>query len=632
MKANAMKRTLYIIFFTLLLLQTMGWAATTKVKKIVFRGVHFHGDEDLENIIASHEGKRFDRRLVRLDKLLMTNYYKANGFFDVSVTDSMVYVQKRKFVEIYYTIKEGQRYYYAGVRFRGYKDVPVDKLVEPFKKIRLYAPFNESLITEVVKGVENIYYNSGKPFVEINVDYLYEQDSLIVVLVNLKENQTVYIREIRYFGLKQVQKFIVRRELEIKRGDRYSREKLEASQKNIYSTGLFKYVSFDLEPLADDPTQAILKIFVQEKQARWIGVRLGIAHEQETYYGNKFEMTLQGGHRNLFGTARSISFHITPSFIYDLSEKKVFNPDNKISLRFVEPWILYTRTPGVFQLTYEQFRPPNSGHFDLWRAKFDVKRKLKNAMEIMGSLDMKLVNLVSTGQIDSAYAAQIEADKSQVYSVVFYVKRDKRENIFSPEDGSFTDVSMSYSYSQGRDANQQLQTNNYITVSASWQRYQPWRPKLGRWKRMRFTLASRLKMGAILEPGTPGIIPINDRFYAGGAASVRGYQEQFLGPAARKDANGKIIEAAGGKFLFLANIETRIPLFWVFVFETFIDAGYVWPELEDIRLKDIKVTSGAGLVALTPLGPIRLDYGFKWMPVAQDPSRDAWHIGIYFAF
>ena len=621
-----------ILLVIVLMLLGVGQAATTKIKKITFRGVRFHGPEDLENIIASHEGERFDRRLVRLDKLLMTNYYKANGFFDVSISDSVVYLQKRKFVNIYYTVQEGQRYYYGGVRFKGNKDISAAQLAEPFKNIKLYSPFDEVKITDAVKQVENIYYNSGKPFVDLDVKYLYEQDSLIVVMLDIQEHQTVYIKEIRYYGLKQVQRFIVRRELEIRHGDRYSREKLEASQKNIYGTGLFKYVSFDVEPIPGDPNQAVLKILVQEKPARWIGVRVGVAHEQEAYFGSKFEMTLQGGHRNLFGTARSISFHITPSLIYDINGRKIYNPDNKISLRFVEPWIFYTRTPGVLQLLYEQFRPPNSGHFDLWRAKFDVKRKMGSSLEIMGSLDMKLVNLVSSGPIDSAYAAQIEADKSQVYSLILYGKRDKRKNLFNPEDGSFTDVSLSYSYSQGRDAQNQLQTNNYFIVSASWQRYQPWRPKIGSWKRMHFTLASRLKMGAILEPGKPGVIPINDRFYAGGATSVRGYHEQLLGPAARKDAKGKIVQAAGGKVLFLGNIEARIPLFWVLVFETFIDAGYVWPEVNAVKLSDIKVTSGAGLVALTPLGPVRLDYGYKWMPAPQDPTRDAWHIGIYFAF
>ncbi|MEJ2545792.1 MAG: hypothetical protein P8Y99_17145, partial [Calditrichaceae bacterium] len=61
----------------------------------------------------------------------------------------------------------------------------------------------------------------------------------------------------------------------------------------------------------------ILKILVQEKDPVWIGVRVGLAHEQQAYYGSKLEFTLQGGHRNLFGTSRSISLEITPAITYD---------------------------------------------------------------------------------------------------------------------------------------------------------------------------------------------------------------------------------------------------------------------------------------------------------------------------
>ncbi len=627
-----MKKQVIFLWFILLLTANCVLAAGMSIKKIGFRGVHFKGDEDLKNIIQSQEGDRFDVRLIKLDKILLSNYYKSNGFLDVAVDHSVLYTEGRKFVHLIYTLREGQRYYYGGVRFRGNKEINAAALAEEFNNIKLYSPFDENQITVAVQNVEKTYYNSGKPFVQINVDYLFEQDSLIVVLLNIKENQTVYIKNISYTGLKKVKQFILRRELEFKAGEIYNRQKLEASQKNLYGTGLFKYVRFEIEPISGQPDQVKLHIWVQEKDSRWLGVRFGVAHEQEAYYGNKFEFTLQGGHRNLFGTARSISLHVTPSLIYDVSERRFHNPDNRIALRFVEPWILATRTPGILNLTYEQFRPLNSGSFDLWRAKFDLHRKIGKSTEISASLDTKFIKLVSGQSIDSTLALAAQTDKSTVYSLIFYWKRDKRKNIFNPQNSSYTDVSLSYSYSQGRDAQNNLLTNNYISLFSSWQRYQPFRPKVLHYKRWHFTLASRLKAGAIIEPGQKKIIPINDRLYAGGATTVRGYPEQLLGPAAKKDANGKIIEAAGGKLMFISNIEVRMPLVWVFVGEVFTDAGYVWPEISDFRATDIKVTSGLGLVALTPLGPVRLDYGHKWMPSAQDASNYAWHIGIYFAF
>jgi len=627
-----MKKQVLWVTAVLLLAFSFAFAGRMSVEKIEFRGVHFKGDEDLENIIQSQEGGRFDVRLIKLDKILLSNYYKSNGFLDIVVDDSVAFVHGHKDVHLVYTVHEGQRYYYGGVRFRGNKEINARTLAQEFRKIKLYTPFSEAKVTEAVQNVENTYYNSGKPFVKIAVDYLFEQDSLIVVLLNIEENQTVYIKNISYSGLKKVKKFILRRELEFKAGEKYNRQKLETSQKNLYGTGLFKYVRFEIDPISGQPDQVKLRILVQEKDTRWLGFRFGVAHEQEAYYGNKFEFTLQGGHRNLFGTARSISLHITPSLIYDVSEHRFHNPDNRVALRFVEPWILATRTPGILNLTYEQFRPLNSGSFDLWRAKFDLHRKIGKANEISASLDTKFITLISGQSIDSTLALTAQTDKSTVYSLIFYWKRDNRKNIFNPQSSSYTDISVSYSYSEGRDSQNNLLTNNYISLFSSWQRYQPFRPKVLHYKRWHFTLASRVKLGAIIEPGQKKTIPINDRLYAGGATTVRGYPEQLLGPAAKKDANGKIIEAAGGKLMFISNIEVRMPLFWIFMSEVFTDAGYVWPEISDFRATDIKVTSGLGLVALTPLGPVRLDYGYKWMPSAQDASNYAWHIGIYFAF
>ncbi len=432
--------------------------------------------------------------------------------------------------------------------------------------------------------------------------------------------------------MKLVQKFLIRRELEIKKGDRYNRQALNKSQQNLYATGLFRYVRFDLEPLPNDSSQAILKILVQEKEARWIGFRLGIAHDQEIYYGNKVEFTLQGGHRNLFGTGRSISFYLTPSFYYDFGKKNIINPDNRATLIFVEPWMFYTRTPGVFRLAFEQYRPLNSAHFNIYRTSFDVHKIFSPGVEMNGGLSARLVDITKEGVIDTTNFSPEQIQRSAVYSFTFYGKRDKRKNIFNPHDASFTDISISFSYSKGKNQAGSEEINRYITVITSWQRYQPFRPKIPHFKRFNFTFATRLKMGAILEPFGNKEIPIDDRFFAGGATTVRGYHEQLLGPVAAYDENGKIKKAAGGKALFIANAELRMPIFWLIVLETFVDAGNVWAELNAVNPVEIKPTAGFGVAVLTPLGPIRIDYGYKLLPQKWDPSRYAIHAGLYFAF
>ncbi|MEJ2545793.1 MAG: BamA/TamA family outer membrane protein [Calditrichaceae bacterium] len=302
-----------------------------------------------------------------------------------------------------------------------------------------------------------------------------------------------------------------------------------------------------------------------------------------------------------------------------------------MSFNFIEPWIGNTRTPGTFNLAYEQYRPPNSANFDLLSTSFGVKRSAGKYTNINAAIAAKLVDQLTNDEIDEAASRRFDVDKNQVYSLNFYYKRDKRKNLFNPTNSSYTDVSLAFSFSTGKNDEGNIKENRYITLISSWQRYQPFQPKVFSLKRWNFTLASRIKMGAIFELGKKSGIPVNDRFYAGGATSVRGYDEQLLGPGSVYK-NEKIEEAAGGKLLYLGNIEVRMPIWWIVMLETFFDTGYVWSEISDFKPVDIKASTGLGIALMTPLGPVRLDYGYKLIQTEQDPTPDAIHLGIYFAF
>ena len=623
------KLLLYIFLFC-----TLSFAAT-EVTKISFKQKSVFKKGDLLDIIHSEEDEEFEPRLLKLDKILLHNFFQKNGYLLASVTDSLYFSKKRQELHIRYIIDVGPRYYYAGVRFEGVVEGDTTQLNEAFEDIKIGSPFDEGKINAAAKLVENVYYNSGKPFVNVKSDYVFDQDSLVYAQLTINEKQTVYIKDVDYYGLKLVQKFLIRRELEIAKGDMYNREALELSQQNIYGTGLFRFVRLEIEPIENEPQNVVLKITVQEKDARWFGVNFGVGNEQNV--GSSLEFTVQGGHRNLFGTARSVSLHFTPSFLYDFDVNKIINSQNEIAFKFVEPWIGNTRTPGIFQVAYNQFRLPNSGDFDQLQTSFEVHHKFKNKIETNGTLSAKFINRIDETAIDTTQFINIDKDlvKSEIYSISSYTKRDTRPNLFNPESGSLTDFSISFSHSISDKKNQDTgalsqQVNQFFTIISSWARYQPWSPKLGR-KKLKWVLASRIKAGAIFELGKSKFIPISERFYAGGATTVRGYPEQTLGPVESVDKNGNI-NAAGGKLEVLANAEARIPIFWLFVGEIFFDAGNVWADLDDFATADIRYTTGAGLAILTPLGPVRLDYGYKLNKRNIDPAPDAFHLGIYFAF
>ena len=108
-------------------------------------------------------------------------------------------------------------------------------------------------------------------------------------------------------------------------------------------------------------------------------------------------------------------------------------------------------------------------------------------------------------------------------------------------------------------------------------------------------------------------IPIDERFFIGGATTVRSFGERDLGP---HDNHGHPV---GGEFYTVFNVEYTFPIFGELQGAVFTDAGNLLPSSEDIGLNDMRYAIGAGLRYKLPVGPIRLDYGVN--PDPRDGRR-----------
>ena len=145
-----------------------------------------------------------------------------------------------------------------------------------------------------------------------------------------------------------------------------------------------------------------------------------------------------------------------------------------------------------------------------------------------------------------------------------------------------------------------------------------------------WVVAGRLQAGAFVEgtlnPRT-GFIPPEQRFYAGGPNSVRGFERNALGPRAyvldtlrideagdTTNLNTAAASATGGTELVVGSLELRVPsplLGQYLRLAGFVDAGQVWAPGTRASVDGIRITPGAGLRFITPIGPIRLDVAYN---------------------
>jgi outer membrane protein assembly factor BamA len=135
-------------------------------------------------------------------------------------------------------------------------------------------------------------------------------------------------------------------------------------------------------------------------------------------------------------------------------------------------------------------------------------------------------------------------------------------------------------------------------------------------------LAARARVGYEAPLGDTTEIIATRLFYAGGYNPHRGYGRRKLGPL---DSAG---DALGGEFVVLGGLEFRFPLLWVFDGAVFADAGQVWAKPGEAILDDLPVAVGVDLDLMTPMGPVRLGYGWNVINQVQGQPHGIFHFGI----
>jgi len=133
----------------------------------------------------------------------------------------------------------------------------------------------------------------------------------------------------------------------------------------------------------------------------------------------------------------------------------------------------------------------------------------------------------------------------------------------------------------------------------------------------------RLQSGIIDTYNDTKRVPIYERFFAGGAYTIRGYDERSVGP---KDSASK--DPIGGEAMLVGNVELTFPLYENIKGAFFYDVGNVWKDKSDFGSGGYKSSVGVGIRLKTPLGPIKLDYGYPLNKGEGVPSSGKIHFSM----
>ncbi len=178
--------------------------------------------------------------------------------------------------------------------------------------------------------------------------------------------------------------------------------------------------------------------------------------------------------------------------------------------------------------------------------------------------------------------------------------RETRDEVLDATRGAFLSHAFQYSPSWlGAD-------QGYVKYFGQYFRYVPLQPLrrerfTGEVLRPRLVLAGGARLG--LAHAFDGALPLSERFFAGGSTTLRGFEQNAVGPV------GADRIPLGGEAMLVLNGELRFPLIGIFDGAAFVDVGNVFRDASDFALSDLRESGGIGIRVRTPWFLGRVDYG-----------------------
>jgi len=580
---------LFLFGLLLLFFRTSSAQENFRVAKIEFVGNETISDDRLQQVSTIYGTSWFKQTLFGKEPFLYSDealqsdlkqlraFYQREGFLNVKVEKEALKVDEEdRKVELTIRITENapiilNRFDYKLNDSSGVSQLNdiIESAVEK-SPIAVDRRFRDAVIKETRDSILYALANNGYPYAEItNQVSLDEEEKTAGVTFLINPGPLARFGEITVSGNDRISNGLILSHVPFKKGDIFSRKLLDKAQIQIFSLGHFSIATVRADQGKEDNKDIPIAVNVQESP--WLTSKIGLG------YGREDRFRVFSDTRILSFPEEAIKLGLTAKHSYlepynfstSLERPSFLALNTVLSL---EPFIRREREPGYLLNRF-------GGNISLWH-RFD--RNLDGAATY--TLERIKLDTTSIANIDSASFSQIDLyNKSSINTRVTF---DNSDNRFSPTSGfNLSAIGKISGLGFGSDY-------DYLKLLLDLRRYQP----------LDFTvLAMKLKLGGIESVASSSFIPVEDRFFAGGANSVRGWSRGNLGPL---DSEGTPI---GGRSILEASLELRFPILGALSGVVFTDFGNVWTESYLYRLDELRYSAGAGLRYATPIGPIRLD-------------------------
>ncbi|MGH9938999.1 MAG: BamA/OMP85 family outer membrane protein, partial [Blastocatellia bacterium] len=569
------------------------------------------------------------------------------GFRNARVKSRLAFPPDGDDLIVIFDIEPGEQSEIADVNLRGNVIAQTSELLAAIP-VQSGEAVSYSRARTGAQRIKQHYAQLGFLEVAVEPEFIELGGERVRLVYNINEGARAVVAEIEINGTTKTGKGWVRRYLDFKQGDVLTPARIRQTQRDLYATNAFREVNVRTEPIAGGEGTAH-KVMVNLTEAKPLLFVYGLGYSTDDGARGLAEIA----NTNLGGSLDALSLRMRAS------QREKFT---QLSFTDLRPfgWRLPT-TISVFYNRNDTLRPfarrrlsdgkeenVNSFGLERFAAFIQTERKLSEQTSMRFRYNLARARVFAPNAKDGIPETVVTRNERSIRLGMFSagLSRDTRDNVLNPTKGQIfsADHSVAARIFGG--------TESFNKFFATYQRYKTLdhdTPLLGN-----STLAFSARIGLASTFNAPdrddnGVIdendrrlPISERFFSGGATTLRGFRFEMAGPQAvvepRPDSLDRCDNPArpqdtpcvlptmvplGGDALAVFNFELRYPLTSRLRLVPFYDLGNVFKRVSDFRFSRMTNTIGVGMRINTPLGPLGVDYGYLIDPPAFATSSGA---------
>ncbi|MGE5419686.1 MAG: outer membrane protein assembly factor [Chloroflexota bacterium] len=599
-----MKRVSLIILLFSIFIIRLPAQKVNRIRDVNFKGNEILTDDELLSQMNTQPKKSLEKLFFwkkrpdfivsALDEDItrLVSYYNRNGFLQPEISYSLDSSRSGRLIDITLNITENEYVQTGSVEF----NLAGDKLTKALlDSLRARVPlkkgqrFRDEDVFETGNILKRSFSDHGYPFTTLeHAISLRDGNSYADITFNLNAGQMSYFGSVTISGDSLIPERFMRKYVSFSEGGLYKQNKIDSTQQDIFGTDLFRFVVIASKKDSVENDRIPIEILVKELP-RW-KLEAGAGYGTE----DKLRLAAELTKLNFLGGARRFIVNGKTSYYMPFS----------LDIRFVQPDFLFSRLDLVLnpfilrerEISYTIDRMGGGIRF-IYTFRNNFSSHFSYAFERDRILKISDITIDSTELKHNKSVFSLGGELNLANDPFYPSKGYKLEGTASLAGLGYSAAVHFYKL--------EISYVKYFTLDKD------------------VILATKFRTGVLQTTKKIQSTPIEERFYLGGASSLRGWGRHRISPLNESGI------ALGGNTMMEESAELRFPIYELLHGAIFIDAGNVWYNSYSYNFKSVRYDAGLGLRLRTPIGPVRLDFA---TPVINDRFNLQFFISVGQAF